>query len=153
MNFVFGHEKWQALMSPTDPVSFLPRFLFLFVLPKSYWQTTVTDEGFVSSRPFGPDVRIPWSAINLVDPTGLTELSETSLKFFADNVSKRSAARLKTRRGFYLRLNDMALSRAVCRFTPGKITFCAGDAVGIENISVAEADALKEVLAVICKEK
>lgn len=153
MKFVIHHSRSQALNQQTDPFIYLPRFIFLFLLPKSYWQTTVTDEGFTTARPFGRDVHVPWSQVNLVDPSSLTELSETSLKFFAENMSTRTAAHLKTRRGFSLRLNDPSLVRSACRFTPAKVTFCAGDTIGIENIEVADAELLKEWLAKICKEK
>lgn len=153
MKFVIHHSRSQALKQQADPFSYLPRFIFLSLLPKSYWQTTVTDEGFTTARPFGGDVHVPWSQINLVDTTGLTELSDASLKFFAENVSKRSAKHLKKRRGFNLRLNDHELVRSACWFTPGKVTFCAGDAIAIENIEETDAEPLKERLAAICKEK
>lgn len=153
MKFVIHHSRSQALKQQVDPFSYLPRFLFLFFLPKSYWQTSVTDEGFTTSRPFGRDVHVPWSQVNLVDPSGLTELSEEALKFFAENVSKRSAVHLKTRRGFNLRLNDRELVRSACWFAPGKVTFCAGDTIAIESIEVTDAEPLKERLVEICKEK
>lgn len=153
MKFVIQHDRWQALKVQTDPFSFLPRFIFLFCLPRSYWQTTLTDAGIRSVRPFGFEVHIPWSQINLVDVSGLKEPAEDTLNFFEHHISKRSALHLKNRRAFTVRLNDHKLVRSVSRFMPGKITFCAADAISVENISVAEAHQLKEQLNRICQEK